>query len=131
MLLKNKFVKYMCIKKRPFKENEDTVFLQIKGNSKDKYELYVRFEEENIAVGLMNALAFDKSKKSEVLEVLNELNSIEDNYIKFRAVDDMIIADTIIPITDKSVNFRKLEKFVLDFVSTLEMYLQDIYEVIE
>ena len=131
MLLKTKFIKYMCINKIPFKENEDTVFLQIKGNSKDKYELYVRFEDENIAIGLMNALAFDKSKEIEVLEVLNELNSIEDNYIKFRAVDDMIITDTIIPITDKSVNFRKLEKFVLDFVSTLEMYLQDIYEVIE
>ena len=131
MLLKTKFIKYMCINKIPFKENEDTVSLQIKGNSKDKYELYVRFEDENIAIGLMNALAFDKSKEIEVLEVLNELNSLEDNYIKFRSLDDMIIADTIIPITDKSVNFRKLEKFVLDFVSTLEMYLQDIYEVIE
>lgn len=131
MLLKTKFVKYMCINKIPFKENEDTVFLQIKGSGKDKYELYVRFEEENIAVGLMNALAYDKSKENEVLEVLNELNSLEDNYIKFRAMQDMIIADTVIPITEKSVNFRKLEKFVLDFVSTLEMYLQDIYEVIE
>lgn len=131
MLLKTKFTKYLLTNKIPYKEENDTIFVKIKGNENGVYELYINFDDENIYVGLASGLVFDEKLKLDVFDVINEINSFEDNYIKFTVNKNIILAQSVIPYANSSVDFMKIERFLLDFVETLEVYLKDIYEVIE
>lgn len=130
MLLKEKFVKYLFLNKIPFKHHENVVFMKVKGSGKDKFEVFVRFDEESITIGLSNALSYEANKKEDVLKLLNELNSMEDSYIRYRTSEEMIFIETCVPVYGNSVKFRELERAVLDFVCEAEVYLEDIYKAI-
>lgn len=130
MLLKEKFIKYLFLNKIPFKHRDNVVLLKVKGSGKDKYEVFVMFNEEMITIGMSNALSYDEDKKNNVYRIINELNSIEDTYLKFRTSENLIFIETNTPIFGSSIKFRELERFILDFVLESEVYLEDIYKVI-
>ncbi|GKX65082.1 hypothetical protein [Inconstantimicrobium mannanitabidum] len=131
MFFKEKFIKYLEANKIPFRKEESLLFLKIKGSNEESFEVYLRFDENSIALGLAKGLTYEKDREIDVLEILNEINSLEDNYIKFKVCNGMILSDVNIPILSADINYKKLEEIILDFVATMEMYLRDIYEVLE
>lgn len=131
MFFKEKFAKYLKVNKIPFREEDSLLFLKIKGNCEESLEVYLRFDENNIVLGLAKGLIYEEDRRVDILDILNEINSLEDNYIKFKACNGMILSDVTIPILDEDIDYKKLEDMILDFVVTLEMYLRDIYEVLE
>lgn len=131
MFFKEKFIKYLEANKIPFRKEESLLFLKIKGSNEESFEVYLRFDENSIVLGLAKGLTYEKDREIDVLEILNEINSLEDNYIKFKVCNGMILSDVNIPILSADINYKKLEEIILDFVATMEMYLRDIYEVLE